>query len=272
MLTSLVDILPSALHGSRSQRDMDGAAACGPPRSGVVAPMRRCTTHSMRPLRAAVAWSGVGMRWRRGRLGRPTPRAPFCPSMDIPCVLIMIYCAYGHWRHRSRLSLRAPSMTTCSSPISADGPGVTWSEEVRRCHGADLGRRRIGTPLSQACLLFVVMMSVLCRWEESRTYSFAQMRPSPLRDDAAMPGSRWLAVVAPMRRYTLHSMRPSRAAVVWHGLGMRWPHGRPMDLAPQVTPTGYSASRRCYRAVAAARHGIGGTCSCWRPASAQSEE
>ncbi len=72
-----------------------------------------------------------------------------------------------------------------------------------------------------------------------------------------MLGSSRSAVVAPMRRCTLHSMRPSRAAVVWPGFGMWWPHGRLVNLAPQFMVTGFSVSRRSYRAVAAARHGIG---------------
>ncbi len=160
----------SALLGSRSLWDVDGAAACGPPRSGVVAPMRRCTTHSMRPLRAAVAWSGIGMRWRRGRLGGPAPRVPDRSSMDVLRWRLMDSCARRLWtdgRSGTRLSrrrhhIRAPPTPTGLTSLSAAGSGAACSEDIRRCHGADLGRRRIGIPLLQVCLIYAVTMEV--RW------------------------------------------------------------------------------------------------------------
>ncbi len=43
-------------------RDLLMAISCGPPRSGVGAPMRRHTDPAMRPVMAAVAWLGLGMR------------------------------------------------------------------------------------------------------------------------------------------------------------------------------------------------------------------
>ncbi len=63
-------------------------------------------------------------------------------------------------------------------------------------------------------------------------------------------------MVAPLRRYTTHSMRPLRAAVVWFGIGKRWPHGRLAGRAPP-NQTGASTSRRCSRANALAWRGIG---------------
>ncbi len=56
---------PSLLQG------MSGVAADGLQRLATTALMRRYTTHPMRPSRAAVAWPGTGMRWHRGRFGRP---------------------------------------------------------------------------------------------------------------------------------------------------------------------------------------------------------
>ncbi len=85
-------------HGSPSLWDALGAAACGLPSSGAVAPMRRCTVHSMRPFGAAVVWLGTGMRWHRGQLGRPAPRAPETWIL-VPCrchrVGAMARCGIG---------------------------------------------------------------------------------------------------------------------------------------------------------------------------------
>ncbi len=73
-------------HGSPSFWDALGAAVRGRLRLGAVAPMRRFTVLSMRPLGAAVVRLGTGMRWRRAHLAWP---APWVPEM---CMLVPCRC------------------------------------------------------------------------------------------------------------------------------------------------------------------------------------
>ncbi len=170
------------------------------------APLRRFANLAMRPAMAAVAWSGLGMRWHHARLRGPVPwaqaelssvprrccrRGLFAP-LGIGVTLAVLRFVVAH------VFILIGLVTYFS--LLAGGPRLF---------------RPPGTGTSNLLVLRLAVMRptwIDAQWLMSRLWGLLT---------ATARGPLGPGVDAPLRRSTVLAMQPGMAAVAWFGFGMR---------------------------------------------------
>ncbi len=148
-------------------------------------------------------------------------------------------------------------------PISVAGLSSSRPSGTCRCHGLDFYRRRIGAPGVSGRSARRTSGPLRAVPPLSGTGLLVQVGSPPcwVVESAAVCGLSRSDAAAPLRSYTIPSMRPSRAAVVWIGNGRRWHRGRLARPAPRVLAAlSTDASRACRAAVSARCRGCGSRC------------